>query len=70
MPSAGELEGKLEANVYRVLGPDGKEYRWIARSVHGGVAHGKTPWSAVETLYVAMEALAAAKRASSPSDGS
>ena len=60
MPSAGEQQGKLEAFVYRVLGPDGKEHRWIARSVHGPVAHGKTPARAVENLNAGMEALAEA----------
>ena len=60
MQFAGEQEGKLEAFVYRVPGPDGKEHRWIARSVHGQVAHGKTPESAVQNLNTGMEALAAA----------
>ena len=46
--------------VYRVLGPDGREYRWIARSIHGDVAHGKTPDLAVQNLRAGLEALAQA----------
>lgn len=44
----------------RILGPDGKEWRWLARSIYGHVAHGRTPDAAVENLRAGMEALAAA----------
>lgn len=49
-----------EGFVYRVPNPDGTDYRWIARSVHGQVAHGKTAESAAHNLEVGMEALARA----------
>lgn len=51
---------KLEGFVYRVPGPVGlkPEYRWIARSVHGQVAHGDTPEEAARNLEACMEALA------------
>jgi len=46
--------------VYRVPGPDGQSDRWIARSVHGPVAHGMTPESAAANLMAGMTALARA----------
>jgi hypothetical protein len=49
---------ELEGFVYRVPGPDGVEHRWIARSVHGHVAHGKTPSDAARNLFLGMQALA------------
>jgi hypothetical protein len=51
---------KHDGFVYRVPGPGGQGYRWIARSIHGHVAHGRTPESAVERLGVGMNALARA----------
>lgn len=53
---------KLDGFVYRVPGPVGlePEYRWIARSVHGQVAHGDTPEEAARNLAACMEALAEA----------
>ena len=50
----------LEGFVYRVPGPDGSDYRWIARSVHGHVAHGTTAESAAESLEAGMAELARA----------
>ena len=49
---------KLEGFVYPVLGPGGEGEMWIARSVTGRVAHGRTPEGAVERLRSSMEALA------------
>ncbi len=46
--------------VHRILGPDGNEWRWLARSIYGYVADGRTPDAAVENLRSGMEALAAA----------
>lgn len=51
---------ELEGFVHRILGPDGNEWRWLARSVFGYVADGRTPDAAVENLRDGMEALAAA----------
>lgn len=51
---------KLQGFVYRVAGPDGDGFRWIARSVHGHVAHGRTPESAARSLEAGMRALARA----------
>ena len=53
-------EQELDGFVYRVPGPDESGYRWIARSVHGHVAHGKTPKAAAENLRLGMAALAEA----------
>ena len=50
----------LEGFVYRVPGPEGSEHRWIARSVHGHVAHGRTAESAAQNLEAGVEALAKA----------
>lgn len=50
---------KLEGFVYPVLGPGGEGEMWLARSVTGRVAHGRTPEGAVERLRASMEALAA-----------
>ena len=47
-----------EGFVYRVLGPDGSSYRWIARTVHGHVAHGKTEEAAIANLKDGLKALA------------
>jgi hypothetical protein len=46
--------------VHRILGPDGNEWRWLAYSIYGHAAHGRTPDAAVENLRTGMEALAAA----------
>ena len=54
-----EGEKELAGLVYRVLGPDGR-YRWIARSIYGHVAHGRTPDSAVQNLRAGLKALAQA----------
>ena len=51
-------EKKLEGFVYRVPGPEGEGDRWIARSVHGHVAHGRTPESAALGLDAGCSALA------------
>ncbi len=48
----------LEGFVYRVPGPDGDDYRWIARSAQGHVAHGRTPEMAARNLEAGIEALA------------
>lgn len=55
-----KVEGpeEFEGFVHRILGPDGNEWRWMARSVYGYVAHGRTPDAAVANLRAGMEALA------------
>ena len=52
---------EFEGFVYRVLGPDGKSYRWIARTVRGQVAHGKTEEAAVQNLRDGLRALTEVK---------
>ena len=59
-PSSLGGEERLEGFVYRVPGPGGTGYRWIARSVHGHVAHGRTPEGAVRSLGTGLRALAQA----------
>ena len=41
--SSKERGEELEGFVHRILGPDGKEWRWLARSIYGHVADGRTP---------------------------
>ena len=53
-------EAAVDGFVYRIPGPNGNDYRWLARSVHGQVAHGTTPEEAVESLLFSMQALAEA----------
>lgn len=57
---AKEKSEAFEGFVHRILGPDGKEWRWLARSIYGHVADGRTPDAAVGNLRAGMEALAAA----------
>ena len=59
-PYSVEGEDRLEGFVYRVPGPGGNGHRWIARSVHGHVAHGRTPESAVRSLGAGLRGLAQA----------
>jgi hypothetical protein len=54
----GFEEKALEGFVYPVLGPGGEGEMWIARSVTGRVAHGRTPEGAIERLRASMAALA------------
>jgi hypothetical protein len=54
-----QKEQEPEAFVYQVPGPD-EGARWIARSAHGHVAHGRTPKAATGNLQRGMAALAAA----------
>ena len=68
-------EEELEAFVYRVPGPGGEGWMWIAQSVTGHVAHGRTPEGAAERLHAGLEALATASgetleswRGSQPTD--
>lgn len=58
--SSPDLDEVPAGLVYRVPGPSGSGYRWIARSVHGHVAHGRTPEGAVRSLGAGMKALAEA----------
>lgn len=51
---------KLAGFLYRIPGPGGNDRRWIARSVHGHVAHGKTPEAAARNLAAGLAALAKA----------
>jgi hypothetical protein len=51
---------EFEGFVHRILGPDGHEWRWLARSIHGHAADGRTPEAAVENLRAGMEAMAGA----------
>jgi len=61
MTSRAKQSGRpLEGFVYRVPGPGGDDFRWIARSVHGHVAQGKTPEGAARNLEAGMKALARA----------
>ena len=55
-----ERSEAIEGFVHRILGPDGKEWRWLARSIYGHVADGRTPDAAVANLRAGMEALAEA----------
>ncbi len=59
-PNPEMAQKKLDGFVYRVPGPEGKEDRWIARSVHGHVAHGRSPESAARNLEAGLRALAEA----------
>ena len=52
---------RTEACVYRVPGPGDEGEMWIARTVTGQVAHGRTPEGAIERLRACVEALAAAE---------
>ena len=68
-------EEEPEAFVYRVPGPSGEGWMWIAHSLTGHVAHGRTPEGAVELLHAGLEALATASgetleswRGSQPAD--
>jgi hypothetical protein len=49
---------ELEGFVYPVPGPGGEGESWLARSVTGRVAHGRTPEGAIERLRASMAALA------------
>ncbi len=49
------------AFVYRVPGPGGEGRMWMAHSLAGHVAHGRTAAGAVERLKAGMEALAASE---------
>jgi hypothetical protein len=49
------------AFVYRVPGPGGEGEMWLAQSLGGHVAHGRTPASAVAGLKSGLEALAASE---------
>ncbi len=51
-------EATPEAFVYRVPGPGGDGWMWIAHSVTGHAAHGRTPEGAAERLHAGLEALA------------
>ncbi|MFI5403311.1 MAG: hypothetical protein ACHQ1G_10265 [Planctomycetota bacterium] len=44
--------------IYRVPGPGGQGEMWLAESLNGHIAHGRTPTGAVEGLRAGMEALA------------
>ena len=57
---ADTADESLERVVYKVPGPHGTDTRWIARSVYGQVAHGRTAESAAESLEAGMDALARA----------
>ena len=52
---------ELEGFAYAVPGPGGEGEMWIARSVTGQIAHGRTPEGAVERLRACLEALALAE---------
>jgi hypothetical protein len=56
--SRPQQEQELEGFVYRVAGPGGEGEMWIARTVTGQVAHGRTRDGAVERLRACVEALA------------
>jgi hypothetical protein len=60
MTTLREVSEILDGFVYRVPGPAGSDSRWIARSVHGHVAYGRTPESAAENLAAGLTALAQA----------
>ena len=63
MSAGAGFESEAEALagfVYRVPGPAGDDHRWIARSVHGHVAHGRTPEVAVRSLGAGLHELARA----------
>jgi len=47
--------------VYRVPAPGGQGEMWLAESLNGHVAHGRTAAGAVERLKAGMEALAASE---------
>lgn len=49
------------AFVYRVPGPGGEGQMWMAHSLAGHIAHGRTAAGAVERLKAGMEALAASE---------
>jgi hypothetical protein len=46
---------EFEGFVHRILGPDGKEWRRLARSIYGHVAHGRTPESRSRTSDTAWK---------------
>jgi hypothetical protein len=54
---AKDGEGEIRGLVYRVPGPEDGQSIWIARSVTGQVAHGRTPEAAVERLRSGIQAL-------------
>ena len=56
-----ERHREPEGLVYRVPGPGGQGDMWIARTVTGQVAHGRTRDGAVERLRACVEALAFAE---------
>ena len=46
------------AFVYRIPGPGGQGEMWLAESLNGHIAHGRTVAGAIEGLKAGMEALA------------